>query len=199
MTSKRFPYGDERRAAEPQRIPGRIMCAYYDLGGEGAGYHDSSPINQGSGRLNPPDGSYLHSFRAGEGVDTSYVKYRDGIDLHEFNLVQPEKDMLYVGWTEPGEWLTYSVIVERSGLYRVELLYTSNRGGRIALQCGGQETLCDIQSTYDERDPLEWRQWHHWNKAPIAEMFLEAGPCVLTLRTVEQGNMNYGYLEFAAP
>ncbi|GHV71527.1 hypothetical protein AGMMS49928_23720 [Spirochaetia bacterium] len=189
------PFGDERREAAPQTIPGRIMCAWYDAGGEGVSYHDTTPVNQGSGRLNPPDGTYLHGFRANEAVDTSYVKYYDSIDDHEFNRFQPEKEMLYVGWTEPGEWLNYSVFVKKSGLYSVELLYTSNRGGKIALDCGG-EVLCTIESTYDDRDPVAWRQWHHWNKAPIAEMFLQEGHRILTLRTVEQGNMNYGYLEF---
>lgn len=194
-----LPFGDETRPAAPQKIPGKVMCAWYDTGGEGISYHDASPVNQGSGKLNPPNGSYLHAFRIGEAVDTSYVKYYDAIDLHEFNRFQPEKDMLYVGWTEPGEWIKFSVLVEKSGLYRVELLYTSNRGGKIGLQCGrGEEILCDIASTYDERDPVAWRQWHHWNKATLAEMSLEEGPQILTLRTVDQGNMNYGYLEFSS-
>ena len=154
-------------------------------------------MNQGSGRLNPPDGSYLNGFRSGEGVDTSYVKYFDDIDLHRFNLFQPEKDMLYVGWTEPGEWLKYTVIVKMSCLYRVELLYTSNRGGRIALRFDNDpEVPCEINSTYNALDPVEWRQWHHWNKARLPDMFLHDGPHILTLRTVEKGNMNYGYLEF---
>ena len=57
------PYGDERRSPVPQGIPGKVMCAYFDIGGEGISYHAHSPINQGSGKLNPPDGSYLNGFR----------------------------------------------------------------------------------------------------------------------------------------
>lgn len=71
---KGMPYQDEVYAGGPQPIPGVLMCAYYDFGGEGMAYHDTITLNQGSGQLNPVDGSYLHSFRINESVDTSYTK-----------------------------------------------------------------------------------------------------------------------------
>ncbi|HXP43450.1 MAG TPA: hypothetical protein VN833_24585 [Candidatus Acidoferrales bacterium] len=58
-------------------MPGRILCAYYDLGSEGVAYHDSDPQNHGSGELKPAGGSYLNEFRI----------RRSGYFLHE---VQPE-------------------------------------------------------------------------------------------------------------
>jgi hypothetical protein len=195
---KGAPYQDEKWPGGPQPIPGRVMCAYYDLGGEGVAYHDTDPVNHGSGELNPVDGSYLHSFRIDEGVDTSYVKFRDDIDNTQYNFVMPEKDMLYVGWTEPGEWLKYTVSVAQAGLYKVTLLYTSNAGGKIGLDLDGREAaLCGIQSTYVAEDPAPWRQWHHWNRLVIGEVSLPAGLHVLTLRVVEKGAMNFGYLEFS--
>jgi hypothetical protein len=54
----------------PQKMPGRVLCAYYDLGGQGVAYHDTDPHNHGSGELNPDDGTYLNEFRFHEGVDT---------------------------------------------------------------------------------------------------------------------------------
>src|ERR1700752_2036092 len=81
------PYHDSRYQGGPQKIPGRVQCAYYDLGGEGVAYHDSDSTNQGSGTLNPADGSYLNEFRIHEGVDTSYTKYHDAIDDNPFELV----------------------------------------------------------------------------------------------------------------
>ena len=72
---KGLPYHDTRYRGGPQKIPGRILCAYYDLGGEGVAYHDSDPRNHGSGELNPADGSYLNEFRIHEGVDTSFTKF----------------------------------------------------------------------------------------------------------------------------
>ena len=71
---KGTPFADAKYKAGAQKIPGTLMCAYYDLGGEGVAYHDSDAKNNGSGGLNPLDGKYLNEFRAKEGVDTSYTK-----------------------------------------------------------------------------------------------------------------------------
>jgi hypothetical protein len=46
-----------------QNIPGRVLCAYYDQGGEGVSYHDTDLQTHGSGELNPADGTYLNEFR----------------------------------------------------------------------------------------------------------------------------------------
>jgi hypothetical protein len=143
------------------------MCAYYDLGGEGVAYHDSDATNKGSGSLNPADGSYLNEFRSHEGVDTSYTKYHDAIDDNPFEIVHPPKDLLYVGWTDPGEWFNITVNVKQAGRYNVALLYTSKSGGAIALDLNGKKAngLIRLESTYNALDPIGWRQWHHCNYA----------------------------------
>jgi hypothetical protein len=76
---------------KPQPIPGKIECEYYDLGGEGIAYHDSDSINNGSGKLNPANGSYLNEFRMNEGVDISYTKSHD-IDNNPYSKVFPKMD-----------------------------------------------------------------------------------------------------------
>lgn len=198
-TYKGRPYGDSRYEGGPQAIPGKVMCAYYDLGGEGVAYHDTVPVNQGSGRLNPADGSYLNEFRINESVDISYTKFRDAIDNSSYNSVQPDRDMLYVGWTEPGEWVKYTVDVKKTGTYSVNLLYTSNRGGALSISFDDIDRTgpLQIKSTYREDDPVDWRQWHHWNRMDgIAVVGLEEGIHTCTLHTVEQGQMNYAYMEF---
>ena len=73
---KGTPYQDALYKKGAQKIPGKLQCEYYDLGGEGIAYHDADSINSGSGRLNKVDGSYLHSFRINEPVDISYTKLR---------------------------------------------------------------------------------------------------------------------------
>ena len=52
------PYRDAVYHGGPQKIPGRVQCAYYDLGGEGVAYHDTDATNHGSGGLNPANGNY---------------------------------------------------------------------------------------------------------------------------------------------
>jgi hypothetical protein len=114
---KGTPFHDARHRKGAQKIPGRVECAYYDLGGEGVAYHDADSENKGSGGLNPADGTYLNQFRMDEGVDISYTKFHDQIDNSAYNVVQPPENQLYVGWTEPGEWFNITVRVAYAGLY----------------------------------------------------------------------------------
>ena len=199
---KGLPYRDVRYQDGPQKIPGRVLCAYYDLGGEGVAYHDTDPQNHGSGELNPADGTYLNEFRVQEGVDTSYTKFDrkpDRIDDNPFDQIVPPRDMLYVGWTEAGEWFNITVDVARAGTYAADFLYTSNRGGTVSLDVNGKNATGPLQvtSTYDPADPLAWRQWHHWNLATqFLKLRLSKGKYVLTVHIVANGNMNLAYFDF---
>ena len=103
------PVKVDRYSGGAQKIPGKVQCAYYDRGGEGIAYHDSDAKNNGSGTLNPADGTYLNQFRMEEGVDISYTKFHDQIDNSPYDLFQPPENQLYVGWTAPGEWFNITV------------------------------------------------------------------------------------------
>ena len=198
---KGTPFQDSKYNGGAQKIPGTVMCAYYDMGGEGVAYHDSDAKNNGSGALNPANGSYLNEFRIKEGVDISYTKFGldPKIDDNPYDKVTPPAGLLYVGWTEPGEWFNVTVDVAESGGYTGDLLYTSNRGGTISLDVNGVAVTgpLTITSTYDAADTVAWRQWHHWNVAKdLVKVHLEKGRNVLTVHTVAQGQMNYATLEF---
>jgi hypothetical protein len=199
---KGVPYHDSRYQAGPQKVPGQVLCAYYDLGGEGAAYHDTDPQNHGSGELNPADGTYLNEFRIHEGVDTSYTKFDrkpDLIDDNPYDKILPPRDLPYVGWTEPGEWFNVTIVVAQSGTYAADFLYTSNRGGTISVDVNGKDATGPLQiaSTFDPADPLPWRQWHHWNLASqLFKVRLNKGPNVLTVHVLSGGNMNLAYFDF---
>ncbi len=195
------PYRDDHYTGGPQKIPGRVLCAYYDLGGEGVAYHDKDPENHGSGELNPADGTYLNEFRMHEGVDTSYTKFQRKtlIDDNPFDKVVPPANFFYVGWTEPGEWFNITVDVMQSGTYAADFLYTSNRGGTISLDVNGKDATgaLQIMGTADPADPVSWRQWHHWNLASnLFKVRLNKGKNVLTVHILTNGNMNLAYFDF---
>jgi hypothetical protein len=82
------------------QIPGTINAVNYDSGGEGFSYHDNEAENQGPGP------------RQDEGVDT---ENNDGSGN--------------IGWIKVGEWVEYSVDVESSELYDLELRIASLNGG----------------------------------------------------------------------
>jgi hypothetical protein len=101
------PFEDSAHGAFAPRIPGIVQAALYDLGGEGVAYHDTDPVNHGSGELNaeashqrPHASAYVWGFRRDEGVDVSYVK--DFADLNHANPVSPLVNQLYIGWTADG-------------------------------------------------------------------------------------------------
>ena len=193
------PFEDSVYKGGAQVIPGRIYCAYYDFGGEGVAYHDTDKVNHGSGELNPLNGTYLHVFRIAEGVDISYTKSNNDSDNSSYNLVTPPMDVHYAGWTEPGEWIKYTVDVKKAGKYQVSIMYTSNKGGKISLSINDKDVTgaIAIKSTFHKDDPIDWRQWHHWNEMKnVAEIELQEGVQVLTLHTVEEGQMNYMWLDF---
>jgi len=180
-----------------QQVPGRIEFEYYNEGGEGIAYHDSDSVNNGSGKLNPANGTFLNEFRMKEGVDISYTK-SNNIDDNPFNKVPRDMNKFYVGWTKPGEWINYTVNVNEAGRYRIALLYTSNGDGTISFDVDGKDATgpLNISSTYDPRDTISWRQWHHWNKSDsIGSVTLEKGIHVLTLHIITNGNMNLDYMD----
>jgi hypothetical protein len=195
---KGTPFIDSISAFSIQTLPGKLKCAFYDFGGEGISYHDSDDKNSGSGGLNKGPG-YLNNFRIHEAVDISYTKYHDSVDNSIYNKVQPEINQLYLGWTEPGEWTKYTVEVSESANYRVGVMYTSNRGGAIRFFVDNVDStsLLDIPSTFDAREPLAWRQWHHWNYIDsLTIMHLKKGRRVIKLEISKLGNLNFDYFDF---
>ena len=198
---KGTPYQDSPYQGGAQKIPGKVLCAFYDLGGEGVAYHDTDAENHGSGMLNKADGSYLNQFRMQEGVDISYTKFghTPPIDDSAYNKVEPPANLLYVGWTEAGEWFNITVNVAKAGEYSGDLLYTSNRGGAVLFNVNGEPATgpLAIHSTYDETDPLEWRQYHHWALArDFVKLRLPKGKSVLTVHILAEGHMNLATLDF---
>jgi hypothetical protein len=185
-------------AWKKQSIPGKIECEFYDKGGESVAYHDTDSINHGSGHLNPANGNILNEFRMNEGVDISYTK-PGGIDNNPFNRTEPVLGQLYLGWTEPGEWINYTVKVSKSGLYQVAIMYTANDDGAITLDVDGKRATNKLKifSTHIDEDTVSWRQWHHWSKLDsLTSLRISKGMHLITLRITLHGNMNFDYLQF---
>lgn len=186
------PFEDGYHKSGVPNIPGIVQCALYDLGGEGVAYHDTTPLNEGSGKLNAdPDhqrahaNPYIWGFRRKEGVDISYVK--DWADLNHPNLVSPHINQLYIGWADKGEWTNYTVNVKAPGTYRIKALY-SYQPNEVRFDLNGKPSAtCKL--------PEATESWHYWNFAEIGTItFPEAGLQLLTFH-YGVGN-NFAYFEF---
>jgi hypothetical protein len=87
----------------PRSVTSTIQGEDYDVGGEGAGYHDLDPANQG--------GAYR----------------TDGVDVQACTDAGGGFD---VGWTLAGEWLNYSVTVATGGSYTASLRVATTTAGQ---------------------------------------------------------------------
>jgi hypothetical protein len=180
-------YAGKPYQLHPQTIPGRVEAEFYDTGGEGVAYHDSDAGNNGSGKLNKGS-SDLDRFRKDEDVDISYTK--TGID----KTVDGQDETfgaLYVGWTVPGEWIKYTVDVQQPGRYAINAhLSSNNQNAEIGLDFDGVDATGPIVIPTTGH----WHRWRICNK--LAEVKLDKGIHVMTLKFLKEGNMNIDYLEF---
>jgi hypothetical protein len=179
----------------PQVIPGRIELTYYDYGGEGVAYHDSTATNDGA-ILNhqcfdygchwrPGIPYHIAFFRENEGVDISYTK--DWADYKKPNVVEPMVNQLYIGWEDNGEWTNYTVDVKSPGKYKIITVY-ANFDNKSELWLNHNfATKLNL--------PKNTGYYHQWDQATIGEIeFPSAGLQLITLK-YNQGP-NLAYLDF---
>jgi len=150
-------------------------------------------LQENSPNSNSPQRTQLNQYKQEIAEGNAFLK------SNRDNLVQPEKDQLYVGWTKPGEWTKYTVNVTEAGTYQVSLMYTSNKNGKISIAVNDADITGEIlvPSTFVEADSVAWRQWHHWNYlSNMASVNLKKGLQTITLHTADVGDMNYDYINF---
>jgi hypothetical protein len=107
-----------------------IQAEDYDAGGEGISYHDTSPVNPGA------------RYRPGDGVD-----------------VEPSGDFAGgasdVGYTRPGEYLTYSVTAPAAGTFALQArVATPRAGARFHAEIDGRRA-----ATFTTPDTNAWQTY----------------------------------------
>jgi endoglucanase Acf2 len=151
----------------PIKIPGSFEPGYYDKfiagSAQDISYYDGSRGNAGD-------------FRMDESVDVA-------MDVNEG---------AYVGWISPNEWLEYTIDVEKSGLYTLDLRYASGNA-----QGGGP-----FYFSLDE-EPIggtvrvnTTSGWEKWAVKSLSNIPLKKG--IHTLRMdFDGGEFNLGKLTFS--
>jgi len=208
-----------------QKVPGKVMPAYYDLGGANVAYNQGRNRNASDGLQSDQNlrNTYFGNFRrvANNTVDTSILKggWAGGkmnradaniVDFHRFNSVFLPDEWLnttYVGWTGDTHWQKYTLDIETTGIYEVKLLYSAEGAGgaQFILDFGNNtgtvvdpETgvMCTAPRTLNTADGIGWRRgYHHWNIAPVAYVYLQEGQTLMTMRLRNSG-CNYSFFDF---
>ena len=102
----------KQEAFKPNRIPGTIEAEDFDTGCPGDAFQDRNEMNEGG------------QYRLGEGVDIE--KCAAG----GYN----------VGWTHPGEWMAYTVVIPKSTAYLITFYVASAYdSGKLHLECDGED------------------------------------------------------------
>ncbi|MGE5861296.1 MAG: alpha-L-fucosidase [Ignavibacteria bacterium] len=101
----------EQKSFKQLTIPGTIEAEDFDLGCPGDAYFDRDSSNAGG------------QYRANTGVDI------EKSNIGGYNT----------GWTNSGEWMAYTVDVEKSGSYSAEIFFASVADGlKLHIECDGK-------------------------------------------------------------
>lgn len=146
----------------PHAIPGLIEAEDYDLGGEGAAFHEGNTTgNEG-----------LATYRNDQQVDVETTQ--DGTGA--YNL----------GYTLKGEWLEYTVNVANKGLYDLDLRLAADGAGKTL-----HIEMDDVNITGAITVP-NTTGWQTWETVHIANLNLSAGQKVMRIVfDADYMNLNY--------
>ena len=142
-------------------LPGRVEGENFDNGGEGVAYHDTTAGNAGN------------VYRQAD-VDVQ------GCASGGYN----------VGWTQPGEWLNYTVNVTAAGSYTVGLRVASVGGGSLHV---GFNTASNVWKTVTIPDTGGWQNW----TTVTVPVTVGAGKQQITI-LFDTGNVNLDYIDVTA-
>lgn len=143
----------------PIAIPGILEVEDYDLGGPGVAFYDSDSVNEG--------GDYRN----------------DGVDIQALS-----HGGYGIGWTLNGEWLEYTVNVNKTASYNIETeIAALDNGGEFSLAIDNQE-VANFQFS-------ESGGWDIWKKETLTNIPLTAGTHILRIN-IKQSHFNINYLKF---
>ena len=146
----------------PHIVPGKIEAEAYDFGGLNVAFFDTTPKDGDSG------------YRSEDIVDIGSGEGSTG---------------RFLGWTVAGEWLNYTIDVDKSGIYNVICRVSSGAGGGGSFSFAVDKT----PATGDVRVPNTGGYGVYTDVN--AKLYLSSGVHILTLHT--NGNHNLDYFELA--
>ncbi|MFL5810520.1 MAG: carbohydrate-binding protein, partial [Flavisolibacter sp.] len=146
-----------------------IYASDYDFGRSGMAYHDTD------------SGNYWVSTQKRTPWNRGNQYRNDGVDIGICN--DTLTNGFSVGWTEPGEWLQYTVRLNTAGNYTVKFRTKSadtNTPGSIALYVDGKKAGNDLAfiSNADNKS---------WNTTEIRNINLKAGENKLRIFIIKGG------------
>jgi aryl-phospho-beta-D-glucosidase BglC (GH1 family) len=158
--------------------PGTIFATDYDLGRNGYAYSDTDTAN-----YRTDSGNF-------EAWNSGYVYRNDGVDIEACNDTQTNG--YSVGWTVSGEWLQYTIDIEKTAAYTIDVRYAAQGGnGKLLFELDGVAVSPQISLPATGG-------WSNWGTTSIPNVVLKQGSRKLKLRIINAG-FNINYLKIHTP
>jgi hypothetical protein len=153
--------GNSAYGGTPWPIPGTIQAENFDNGGQNTAYYDSSPENLGG------------AYRQTESVD----------------LQNTAEAVAFIGWTEPGEWMKYSVNILATGVYTLQARVASlNAVSSFRVEIDGV-TIATIT-------PPNTGGYQVWQSVTVNNISLSAGYRQMRIYCIT-GGFNINFVSFS--
>jgi hypothetical protein len=117
----------------------------------------------------------------------------DGVDIQECSDSDPGSIGYNLGWTNPGEWLQYTIQADTAAAYTLQLRSASagSLGSIVRLQVNGTDVISPVTL------PVTGG-WQTWNNTTVNKVILPAGTSKLRLR-FERSGSNFNFFSFNNP
>lgn len=164
------PFSSSTTPFAPNVVPGTVYAPDYDMGKQGVAYSDNDYQNTGGGAV----------------YNSGYNYRNDGVDIEQ--CTDFGSNGYDIGWINNGEWITYTINVQQSGIYRLDFNVASQSSGSsiFVLFDGVGNGFVNIPNTGG---------WQNWQFASMENVNLAAGTHKMMLRFYT-GNFNLANIDF---
>lgn len=171
----RQPNNPAKKPFKKHSVPGRIYLVDFDLGNNGIAYSDLDyQNNKGPG---------------GAQWNNGWIYRNDGVDIEKCSDQGNQTNGYNVGWTNAGEWMTYTANIETAGIYDLFVRVASPNSGKYFKVIYDQKSLGGVRSIPNTGG------FQTWQTVIIPDVTLKAGMNEFTFQAVTDG-FNVNYMEF---
>ncbi|WP_370897768.1 cellulase family glycosylhydrolase [Chryseobacterium gossypii] len=165
---------DSTKPFRNHQAPGRIFATEYDLGRMGSAYEDKDYIN-----LWVSDPKKRSEWNSGNQMRN------DGVDIYTCN--DNITNRYYVGKTEAGEWLQYTINSKADKSYVFDVRYAGTEASRIRIEDASGKQLANVQLAATGGN-------ENWKTTAVKGVHLKKGENKIRI-FFENGGINLNYFE----
>jgi endoglucanase len=159
-------------------VPDVVQISDFDMGSNGYAYQDKDIAN------------YQVSTQVYTAWNNGWAYRNDGVDIEATQDTDARSNGYDVGWTETGEWMQYTLSVDSSAAYKIEVRYAAlNAGSKLKLSV----------NEGDVTQPLSLAAtggYQTWGTATFNDVVLSKGQQHIRLH-IENAGMNLGFMVFS--